>query len=110
MMLIISGRCGTVVSYLRLMFWTPSPTAETSSRPSLRRPTGSGDLPSVSPVRPLPPCAAPVRARTEVAVSPNPMPRKLRRVLPLLLLFIYLPLSHRVWGLLGLDLVGAQVL
>ena len=38
MMSIFSGRYGTVVSYLRLMFWTPSPTLETSSLPSLRRP------------------------------------------------------------------------
>ena len=44
MMLIISGRYGTVVSYLRLMFWTPSPTLETSSRPSLRRPDTGGAL------------------------------------------------------------------
>src|SRR3954465_13203220 len=38
MMSIISGRYGTVVSYLRLMFWTPRPTGETSSEPNLRRP------------------------------------------------------------------------
>src|SRR4051794_2925140 len=38
MMSIISGRYGTVVSYLRLMFWTPRPTVETSSEPNLRRP------------------------------------------------------------------------
>jgi len=35
-MSIISGRYGTVVSYLRLMFWTPRPTVETSSEPNLR--------------------------------------------------------------------------
>src|SRR3954447_7007863 len=37
-MSIISGRYGTVVSYLRLMFWTPRPAVETSSEPNLRRP------------------------------------------------------------------------
>jgi hypothetical protein len=42
MMLIISGRYGTVVSYLRLMFCTPSPTLETSREPSFRRRLGFG--------------------------------------------------------------------
>src|SRR5688500_9403642 len=42
MMLIISGRYGTVVSYLRAMFLTPIPTLETSSLPRRRRPGASG--------------------------------------------------------------------
>jgi hypothetical protein len=40
--LIISGRQGADVSYLRLMFCTPRPMAETSSCPSLRLQGGVG--------------------------------------------------------------------
>src|SRR4051794_38085986 len=90
MTLIICGRYGTVVSYLRLMFWTPSPTAETSSCPSLRRPGASGDFEGVLPIG-SPLRASPARANSGAAASPNPMPRKLRRVVPLMLLFISSP-------------------
>src|SRR5436190_303477 len=38
MRLIICGRYGTVISYLRLVFCTPIPISETSRSPSLRRP------------------------------------------------------------------------
>ena len=81
MMLIISGRYGTVVSYLRLMFWTPSPSAETSSEPSLRRPRGDGFAcrtwaPACAPAPAAPGSKAPVAA---AAVNPNPSPRKPRR-------------------------------
>ena len=71
---IFSGRYGTVVSYLRLMFWTPSPTLETSRLPSLRRPIVpvAGGLPVAGArqvVRlPRMPRKAPPRAPSSVCV------------------------------------------
>ena len=88
MMLIISGRYGTVVSYLRLMFWTPRPTLETSSDRSFRSPP-SVDGPAELAVRPFvfDGCC---EAATDAAPTNKPAPviavldKKSRRVVLLL--------------------------
>src|SRR5690606_26347515 len=91
----IAGRYGTVVSYLRAMFWTPMPTLETSSCPSLRRPTTSdpaelaaaADAPAFPEVASFPAgsdtespfVAPPEHARSGVAARPPAASRKERR-------------------------------
>jgi hypothetical protein len=85
-MLIISGRYGTVVSYLRLMFWTPSPTDETSSLPSLLRPIE--EFEALFVLFRVPVCA--LASFCEAANASEPAPAKmvfaikLRRSTPLL--------------------------
>src|SRR3954469_4632682 len=84
MILSISERVGIVVWYVRLMFWTPSPTLETSSEPSLRRPLAAsgvgGLLRAVG-------CAADARAappRSGAAARAPADARKRRRPIPFL--------------------------
>jgi hypothetical protein len=80
-MLIISGRYGTVVSYLRLMFWTPRPTLETSRAPSLRRPSRAGDVPPRPAAGFAPPTCALAVTPVNNAAAANLIPnqRKSRR-------------------------------
>src|ERR1700761_2546517 len=87
MISIISGRYGTGVSYLRLMFWTPRPTDETSSEPNLRRPrTCACAIGSAT-------AGADKLAATVAAAAAPVMPRNARRSM---LLFMALSSIFRI--------------
>src|SRR4028118_72610 len=62
------------------MFWTPSPTVETSRVPSLRRPSIVGDeLLSAGRFAGSDCALADIRLNNEAAAKPTPAPRNVRR-------------------------------